>query len=152
MKPIPLRIRRPRPVVVYCALSLATGTYDLVDMLTSLDIWALEYEEVFGLAEGSRDVAIVTACALFTIVLIPLTAIWFFASKIARIFVSVMSVLVLGSTAVLIAIDGFDEAVGEDRVSLLLASLSSVAAILLWRRPANEWFDRKGARDADAFA
>ena len=151
MKPIPLRIARPWPIVVYCAVTLVGGVYDLVVALADLETWRESLEEFVAAEDATRELAIVTASALFTIVLIPLVALWFFASRIARLFVSAIAALFIAGSGLVAAQDGVASLFENDAESVTLAFAASLAVVLLYVPDARDWFARRGFVDADVF-
>lgn len=81
---------RPWPVWAYAASGAAFAFYNLIHGLTYLETSQFIFEEFLPEIEWNRDLVIVAVSARFTIVMIPVVAIWFFASRIARILAVLM--------------------------------------------------------------
>lgn len=129
---------RPWPITVFSAVFALTALIALAQALGSLDLFVERLRASASYIEWDRDRAIIFASARFTIVLIPIIAVWGFASHIARILVTFMtipSVAALGSLLFLMAVG---EAVDA---WLFTGSLLRVAAVaLLYTRSAAPWF------------
>lgn len=131
---------RPAPIHAFALTVSALGLASLLDDLLHIDdvveILAFDIPSI----AWNRDLAIVFSSALFTIVMIPVVAIWCFASNVARILMTVMMVpsalklfgaLWLTATRNVLA--------GEAIVS---GSLLLIAVGLLYTKPASEWLSR----------
>lgn len=140
---------RPWPVVVFCLATLTSGTFDFVLMLSERPIWRADLEISLPMVEWNDDLVIVMASAIFSIVIIPLVAIWFFASRIARIFVTVMALLFTLPLVVLAVLLGFESR--ADLVSFALGALSSGSAALLWLPQAESWFRKEESVEPAVF-
>lgn len=72
----------PRPLAIhaFALFMLATGLFTLIDTLPSYSLWEEQEDKVIG------------AFTLFTIVLIPIVAIWGFGSRFARMLMCVPAV------------------------------------------------------------
>ena len=135
--------RRPWPIAVYAIATLASGTFDYVRTLTDRGLLRLGLERALPMVAWNDDLLIVAASAIFSIVLIPLVAIWFFASRIARVIVTVMAVLFVSTLLHSAVSTGFETRTSIVSFVLALFAYSSVA--LLWVPQAKTWF-RRGAR------
>jgi hypothetical protein len=133
------RAPSPRPLAVnaFAAILLALAAWNLAAAL-----WDLPAQEEIlrslGLGfEWNRDWTIVASSAWFTVELIPIAAVWLFASRFARGFITAMAaikvVLILSNLPMLYALPGI----------LLGQSLSLLAVALLYTPAANAWFERR---------
>lgn len=133
------RAPSPRPLAVnaFAAILLALAAWNLAAAL-----WDLPAQEEIlrslGLGfEWNRDWTIVASSAWFTVELVPITAVWLFASRFARGFITAMAaikvVLILSNLPMLYALPGI----------LLGQSLSLLAVALLYTPAANAWFERR---------
>jgi len=132
-----VRGKRPLPVNAFAAVLLGFATFNLAVALRDLPAQA-EMLRSLGLGiEWNRDWTIVASSAWFTVELIPIAAVWLWASRFARNFVTAMAglkvVLILSNLPLLVALPGV----------LAGQSISLVAVVLLFTRPANAWFARK---------
>ncbi len=141
---------RPWPIQFFAAILVLHGLWGLMSGLVSLD------EAAAGLAlfapwiDWDRDRTIIALSASFTIVLIPVVAIWFFASRIARFLLSALALLALPTAlgAVWVLLTG-----RSDDWSIVVDALVTPFAVgLLYTPEARHWLRTKGARTADAFA
>lgn len=132
---------RPLGVHVFAATLLALAAWNL-----SAALWDLPRQEEtlrsLGLGfEWNRDWTIVASSAWFTVELIPIAAVWLYASRFARGFITAMAalkaVLILTNLPMLYALPGI----------LLGQSISLVAVALLYTPAANAWF-AKAREDA----
>jgi len=139
---------RPREVHIFALIFIAVGLWNLLQALTDIDS-ARAMLSSFLDREVSRDEAIILVSARFTIVLIPVAAIWLFASRIARIVVTVMAIAaswqLLGQFAALQSGLGFDRFV----VASILAGL--LGAAYLYTAPSRHWFKEGAHGHAKAF-
>lgn len=134
----------PRPLAVqaFAAILLALAAWNLAAAL-----WDLPAQEEIlrslGLGfEWNRDWTIVASSAWFTVELIPIAAIWLWASRFARGFITAMAaikvVLILSNLPMLYALPG-----------VLVGQSTSLAAVaLLYTRAANVWFDKESSDGA----
>lgn len=136
---------RPRTVKAFAVIVLALACWNLATAL--FDLPAQEsFLRALGLGfEWNRDWTIVASSAWFTIELIPIALVWFFASRFARWLVLAMAVikllLLLSNPPLLYAVPG-----------LLIGSLITFGAIgLLFSRDAAGWFNPEAEVDTDAF-
>lgn len=83
---------RPWSIGVYALISLVIGTWDLLEGLLHLDALVASLNRAAPQFFWTHDIAVVLISASFTIVLIPLSAIWLFASKLARIVITIFAV------------------------------------------------------------
>ncbi len=136
---------RPRSVKAFAAIVLALACWNLATAL--FDLPGQEgFLRSLGLGfEWNRDWTIVASSAWFTIELIPIALVWFFASGFARWLVLAMAslklLLLLSNPPLLYAVPG-----------LLMGSLVTFGAIaLLFSRDAAGWFNPAEEVDHDAF-
>ncbi len=132
---------RPREVhvfaLVFTAIGLwnfARGLSDLTQVRTLLEYWTV--------SQWSRDAVIVAVSARFTIVLIPVIAVWAFASTIARILVTIMAALSLLLLIEQVQLFAAGAPVDRFRIASVLAG--AFAVMYLYTVPARYWF-REGA-------
>jgi hypothetical protein len=128
---------RPLPVSIFAFVLLGLAAWNLAAALFDLPAQA-ETLRSLGLGlEWNRDWTIVASAAWFTIELIPITAVWLFASRFARAFITAMAglkaVLILTNLPMLYALPGI----------LLGQSIALVAVGLLFARDSNRWFARE---------
>lgn len=129
----------PRPLAVhaFAAILLVLAAWNLAAALWNLPAQE-EILRSLGLGfEWNRDWTIVASSAWFTVELIPIAAIWLWASRFARGFITAMAaikvVLILSNLPMLYALPGV----------LVGQSISLVAVALLYTRAANAWFDKE---------
>lgn len=130
---------RPWSIRLFAFIICALGLSDLIIGLSDIDtqIAALTYD--LPSIPWSRDLAIVWISALFTIVLIPVAAIWFRASKIARALVTIAAipslVAVLAFAHLAITSNEYGWLVLFNAVMILVAVAS------LYTNSASTWFN-----------
>lgn len=132
-------VKGPRPAAVH-AFALIVSVLGLASLLDDLrhidDLVEILAFDIPSIA-WDRDLAIVFSSAIFTIVMIPVVAIWCFASRIARILITVMiipsALQLLGALWITATRSEF---VGDVIVS---SSLLVVAVALLYTPPASHW-------------
>ena len=140
---------RPWTIHLFAIGFAALGTVDLLSTLSNLEVTRENLQFDLPSIIWTQDMVIVLYSALFSIVLIPVAAVWLFASKIARILVTVMSVFPLLNVVAAVYIlsrDGFLSAI------LVWDSIATLCLVaLLYFRPSGEWFEGRKALDAATF-
>lgn len=139
---------RPWPIWAFAGLLIGEGLLSLLHGLGSLEVQLLMFQSQWPGFGWSRDWVIVWFSAWFSIVLIPVVALVGFASRIARILVTIMA-LIASPAAV---IHGASLAQGEQSwVAFLSASAVLIAAGLLYLPPASRWLRQEAWDDEQAF-
>jgi len=128
---------------------MAIGLWGLLIGLQSLDSWALELARFTPDRMPNRDWAIVFLSARFSIVMIPVVAIWFFTSKVARLLVSLM--VMVSAIGLFSAVQRWLEAGGIEWETLFLILSSWVAVALLYLPAAHHWFAGEKSTDSMVF-
>ena len=132
---------RPWAITAFAAAFAFTAIIALAQALGSLDEFTERLRDTASFIEWDRDRAIIFASARFTIVLIPIIAVWGFASHIARVLVTFMTIPSLTTIASLL----FTMAMGETvNIALLGNALLRVGAVaLLYTKWAAPWFAKE---------
>ena len=142
---------RPWPIHVFAICLVIGGLYSLSRDIIAPDYAASKLETMVWGVDWTRDKVIVFSSAMFTIVLLPVVAIWTFASKVARILVTVMAVpavLHLYSTAEMALRFAWE----FDPFSFAFGILRLAAIALLYAPASQHWFARRREVDAETFA
>lgn len=147
------RGRRPWTIHAFAAAFLAVGLWDLVYSLTKLHRFRIE---MFGTLLN-EDGLIVYHSAMFTIICIPVIAVWLFGSRIARGLITVMTLWGAGmftfhffSGPWMRAILGMSTADRWDVIGTRIVCLLAIALLFL---PASRpWFRKEQSVDVSAFA
>jgi len=82
---------RPWSIHLFAITLISTATYKLVSGLLSVEQFRQNNQGLYPYLELDSDLSIILMCAITTIVLIPVVAIWVFGSSIARILVVLMA-------------------------------------------------------------
>jgi hypothetical protein len=129
----------PRPWTIH-AFAIGFVLLALIDLIIALS----SIEEELAILQldipsiaWNTDLVIVYHSALFSIVLIPVAAIWVFASRIARSIVSVMSLLILIQLSAAIYLTTRDGWIGL--YPLLGPSLVLSCVAILFLPTSNRW-------------
>ncbi len=142
-------VRGPRPwsIHAFALLSLAIGIAELVEGLVVLDV--SHFQSSFPTIPWNRDWVIVYYSAMFSIVLIPLVAIWAFASRIARIIVTVFFAVALPWDLVVLR----SAAMGAllNPLDLTIAIVRTGAIVLLYLPASSRWLATDETRGAQIF-
>ena len=142
--------RRPWQIHLFAAVLMICGVYALHLGIVAADVTLSHIKATWPSVGWTRDVIIVIQSALFTIVLIPVIAIWAYASRIARILLVVMSVpKLLHLIAMVCSALEFGQVFNP--FPILSAVLQLVAVGLLFTPSAAHWFARKEEVDPDVF-
>ena len=129
---------RPWPINAFAAILLFWGLWGLLTGL--FDLTSVQLPSQIGIpgSKLEQDAKIIFLSANFTIVLIPVVAIWGLASRIARIVVTFFT---LGSWAIvfvevwaLLSPDPFNPLDFAEHLSIV------VAVVLLFTKVAQPWF------------
>jgi hypothetical protein len=131
---------RPWTIRLFALILLGAGLWNFVPQL------------IAALAEPGRGYRIALVSALsaqFSIVAIPVAAIWLLASNVARWLITVVSAV---SAIRLVAMMEPPEFAAADGVVLATGLATHSVCLLLFTPSARQWFARRNTRDADAFA
>jgi hypothetical protein len=152
--------RRPWSVHVFAALFASLGVWNLIEGLLDLDLWVRRLGQLGWFGEANKDLAIVWLSARFTIVGIPVVAIWVFASRVARLFIG-LTIAYLFLNFVwngldVLRIGAFYGWLRYNFDAHLATILQTIAVVLLFTTESNAWFrsrrETQGkAADLDAF-
>lgn len=140
---------RPWSIHTFAGLFLVNGLWGLIGGILNIELWLAHYLSTFPSIAWNHDLVIVALSARFTIVCIPVVAIWGYASRIARWLVSVLTI----GTA-LSAAWNISALPNVDIEWLPVAFLSAmVAAVLMLLTPsAAVWFRKEEAPGAEVFS
>ena len=137
--------RRPWSIHAYAAIALAVGLDAYVGALLDLSGWELFFEDrIADIAPRfawTRDWTIVALSARFSIVCIPVAAIWIWGARFARTLVTVFTFLLLASFIRTLALDS---ALLEAESALKTLALGAACAALFtpsaerWLKPEEE--------------
>ena len=141
---------RPWPIWVFALSFAGFAVYNLVYGLRNIEASQAFWEFLIPDFEWGRDEVIVVLSARFTIVMIPVVAIWAFASRLARLLVAIMLAFsapgAILQTTDMIALDG---AIWRWPLWWLLGMAVLVGLLFLPR--SSYWLKRKGQVDAEIF-
>lgn len=127
---------RPWPIHAFAAILLGIGLQALIGGLANIEGWLVQYETLAPDFPWDRDWVIVVLSARFTIVCIPVIAIWGFRSLAARILICLFTFFPMAGLVRNLSGDlTFDDA--EPVVATLLMI---VACALLFLPSAQRWF------------
>ena len=115
---------RPWSIWVFALVSVALATERLLRGLSDLNQQLKFYESMLSAIDWTHDWVIVAISAWFSIELIPVALVWFFASRFARWFVLVMAILP-------IAVWVFVVFQYPDLLSVVLSQLLEIAFVLV---------------------
>jgi len=153
--------RGPRPwtIHVFAIITLAIGLWSLIEVLLDLDFHTRIMERRLPQIAWSEDFTIVFASARFTIVCIPVVAIWGFANRIARWLVFVMTgygfFIFLRSFLDILPTGGLEGWLYYNWPPHLSTILLTLGTGLLFTQQSNLWFRSKRTeqqREADLVA
>ena len=129
---------RPWSIHAFALLVIIAGLYGLHRDIGAAETTASHMMTFAPWIEWNRDWAIVLASALFTIVLIPVAAIWAFASRIARNLVVLMALPVVLHLYQLIETALWSEQVFNP-LPMAFAALRLSAVVLLFTPSSLRW-------------
>lgn len=140
---------RPWTVWVFCLVSSAGAIYRSVLFFSNIGGVQPMFETLAPWLEWNRDWVIIVTSAWLTIDLIPVTAVWFFASRFARWFVLCMAILHFG----LAIYDGPLQSADEISLIIMMIGLSVpiVLATLLFLPQSQGWFGKRGKDETAVF-
>jgi hypothetical protein len=138
---------RPWPIRAFAVIVLGFGIAVYVSALRDLAGSAQDLARLPGGFLPDRDQTIVILSARLTIVAIPVAAIWFLASTIARWLVTIMLLASLPGTLLTIIDAAQAGTTNGHSIAGLIVGVASIA--LLFTRPARDWFSR-GRQGDDA--
>ncbi|MET4132488.1 hypothetical protein ABIE62_001623 [Porphyrobacter sp. MBR-155] len=142
---------RPWPINVFAVTFLSVGAWQLADNLTKLH----RHQIILFGTEISRDEMIVLLSAQFTILCIPVVAIWLFGSRVARWLITIMTAW--GALTFLMQLDTARLPMTMEMSLLDFWNLYGtrmaflVAVILLFAPDARGWFAHKGGDEVAVF-
>jgi len=116
----------PRPWSIHlfaAALSSAAG-YKLVTGLLSVEQFRQNNLDRYPYLELDADLSIILMCAITTIVLIPVVAIWVFGSSIARILVVLMAYPAMNDIFRVLVLDRNLNVVSTAEAAIRLAAIA----------------------------
>jgi hypothetical protein len=150
---------RPWTIHAFAAIVIAIGLWNLIEVLLEPDFHTHAMQRRLPQIAWIEDFTIVFASARFTIVCIPVLAIWMFASRIARWLVTIMIgyrfLMELRSFFDILPSGGLDGWLYYNWPSPLSTILLTVGASLLFIPQSNLWFRSKRVeqhREADVAA
>ena len=85
--------KRPWSINGFALLFLGVGLWALIGGLNNIEGWLDQYRELVPQLPWNRDWVIVALSARFSIVCIPVIAIWGFQSVVARVLVSLFTLI-----------------------------------------------------------
>ncbi len=86
---------RPWPIHGFAVIFLGVGLWALIGGLNEIDGWLAQYRELMPQFPWDRDWVIVALSARFSIICIPVIAIWGFRSVVARVLVCAFTLIPL---------------------------------------------------------
>ncbi len=86
---------RPWPIHGFAVIFLGVGLWALIGGLNDIDGWLAQYRNILPQFPSDRDWIIVVLSARFSIVCIPVIAIWCFRSVVARVLVCAFTLVPL---------------------------------------------------------
>ncbi|MDJ0978545.1 MAG: hypothetical protein QNI87_08405 [Erythrobacter sp.] len=136
------RIRaRPWSIHAFAVLILAVGLHTLITSLAHLDDWLFDFANALPQLPWNRDWVIVALSARFTIVCIPVAAIWIWRAGFARTLVTLFTFLACASLIRVLA-EGSDP---PDAMGVAKTLIIAGANALLFTPSANQWLRRDEA-------
>ena len=146
--------RRPWSIHAFAVLFTAQGLFALVRALSSLELSQLTLQAQYAAFDWNRDWVIVWHSAWFSIVLIPVVAIWLFASRLARLLVTVMALTTLPAIfrfSALLAGDYPPIWQAQAWIGLTQNAAAVTAVALLYLGPSSQWFRQERANYEQVF-
>ena len=143
--------KRPWPIHAFAIGFGGFAIYNLVYGLYSIELWIADLSQTYPEVDWDRDSVIVALSARFTIVMIPVVAIWGFGSRIARILVAAMAVLSLPGAAFQVY-DRLDMGILIWGRTVVFTLIVVVLTALLFTPPARRWFAKEPDIDPATFA
>ncbi len=141
---------RPWSIKIFAAMLLIQGLWELAGGLLSLEDAVTVLAIAIPSLDWNRDLAIVALSANFTIVLIPVVAVWVFASRIARALLTLFALLSLVTAFATLWL--LLDARFADWSVLLDGLVTPLAVALLYTPNARAWLRTKGKGESHAFA
>ncbi|MEO1647234.1 MAG: hypothetical protein AAFR32_00270 [Pseudomonadota bacterium] len=140
--------QRPWPIHAYAVIALAVGLEGYIGALFDLSSWELVFEDTLPHFAWNRDWTIVTLSARFTVVCIPVAAIWIWGARFARTLFTLFT-FILGAGLIRTLAEGTAEVAAWDMAKI--AALIFACA-LLFTPSANRWLTPlKEPGDAEVF-
>jgi len=145
----PLEGPRPWSVNLFAIAFVGLGLMALIQGLSDIEAQAIEYAGMLPRLAWDRDMTIVALSARFTIVLIPVLAVWAFANTFARLLVSLVALLGLPGLVLQIHRMVTHGIAASDGLTPTIVMYGAIA--LLFTPSAAGWFRYKGASEAATF-
>ncbi len=139
---------RPWTIHAFAVLFTAHGLVALIRALGSLELSELTLQAQYPAIDWHRDWVIVWHSAWFSIVLIPVVAVWLFASRLARILVTLMALATLPALyrfSVLLAGDYPAPWQAQAWLGLLQNAAAVMAVALLFLGASSRWLRQERA-------
>ncbi len=140
---------RPWSIWAFCTINLLSGLFELAWGIAESGDALEALREDFPDTDWTFDHMIILNSALFSIVLIPIVAIWFFASKVARAIVTAFACLT--AVGIVASFWAYPFVASED----LLETVYTVAVLgtfgWLFVPSANQWFEKVRQIDPATF-
>ena len=130
---------RPWPIHAYALVALGVGLDGYIGALHDLRGWELTFEDIVPQFAWNADMAIVALSARFTIVCIPVAAIWICGARIARTLVTLFTVLLIAGFIRVLA----DGTAPVDALAIIKTLALGIACALLFTPPASRWLQPK---------
>lgn len=130
---------RPWPIHAYALIALGVGLDGYVGALYDLTGWELAFADMVPQFAWNRDWTIVTLSARFSIVCIPVAAIWIWGARLARTLVTLFTFLLAA---------GLIRTLAQDLGAIDLEGISKSGALvlacgLLFTPSAERWLQPK---------
>ena len=146
-----LRGQRPPSIQLFAISFLAAAAYAFITGLNNLDLKQVAYNATFAWDGWNRDWTIVTLSAIFSIALIPVSLIYFFASRVARWLVTIFTLIALARIFGMVT--AFQAAGGAVSWGYFAQpALLGLALISLFLPASNRWFSQAKSADPETFA
>ncbi len=145
---------RPWSIHVFAVLFTAQGLLALTRALGSLELSELTLQAQYAAIDWNRDWVIIWHSAWFSIVLIPVVAIWLFASRLARVLVTIMALTTLPAIyrfSVLLAGDYLPSWQAQAWLGLLQNGAAVMAVALLYLSISSKWLRQERAHYEQVF-
>ena len=146
----PCKGPRPWSIHLFAAIFTGLGLFELTRGLTNLDTQMTQFSMMIPWLDWDKDWTIVALSARFTIVLIPVVAVWGYANPLARLLVTLVAIL--GVPGLLLQVHALSTD-GSTAVAPLVTTAIMYAAIAtLFMPSAGRWFRLKGESEAAVFS
>lgn len=139
--------KRPWSIHGFAILFLGVGLWALIGGLGNIDGWLDQYREIAPQLPWDREWVIVALSARFSIVCIPVIAIWIYKGVVARVLVSVFTLIPLMGIIRLLG-EGLDALGWEGAIG---GALLVLGCALLYTPSARMWFEPKAKVAQEVF-